>query len=575
MKNEDMGEAENIVSGIINEVIDQISIKDDEITVKPGKLRGTVVETCPICGQHASKQESIKCSTCNSLVHNSCTQLPIYMIHTFNRKKTKKFECEQCTEKVEGISFAEKQQTSARIGENVANHTPEGIVPCPTQSRFSDLEEKVERMYLSLEKFDFVGLSENIDHIFNKLSNSQQNANECLNRLKKLESGMPNTSIQTTSAECTRCDSRLQEDLMAARKDAKSFQASYELLLETIKERDDEIRNFNGWRSKTIDALQEKNNKIVRLNEELKQASEAVPKMMNEISTLTISRDDILKKWEVDKLRMATLEGEVTRLQSNLADTSEQGINERSRQGYNASTETDEDVNDAGEKKDVIILHDSLCRRINESILSREGIQTSKIWAPDLEKMSESLDEMEDSSARVIVLEALTRDLSTLTADQVMEKSREVIEKAKLKADRVVLSSIIRRDDDEQHSAKADIVNGTLKYSYATDEEVLICDNGNLFDPKFRYDKLHLTSHGVAVFATNLKHKIAEGLGIRVQRKERRGDYNQERGRDNRDRGYQSNRYTGGDRYNNRGERGGRNPYGSRWDREEGQWSGW
>ena len=39
------------------------------------------------------------------------------------------------------------------------------------------------------------------------------------------------------------------------------------------------------------------------------------------------------------------------------------------------------------EMERVTILHDSLCKMINNTILSREGIKTKKVWAPDIDKM--------------------------------------------------------------------------------------------------------------------------------------------------------------------------------------------
>ena len=61
-------------------------------------------------------------------------------------------------------------------------------------------------------------------------------------------------------------------------------------------------------------------------------------------------------------------------------------------------------------------------------------------------------------------------------------------------------------------------MNGNLRFTYAGDDNVILCDNRNLFDPKFRYDKIHLTDHGTALFATNLKYKIAEALDIEVKK---------------------------------------------------------
>ena len=62
-----------------------------------------------------------------------------------------------------------------------------------------------------------------------------------------------------------------------------------------------------------------------------------------------------------------------------------------------------------------------------------------------------------------------------------------------------------------------------MKYVYRDDQRILICDNTNLNDSKFRRtDGIHLTDHGTAVLATNLKYKIAESLDVRVIKKDKR-----------------------------------------------------
>ena len=70
--------------------------------------------------------------------------------------------------------------------------------------------------------------------------------------------------------------------------------------------------------------------------------------------------------------------------------------------------------------------------------------------------------------------------------------------------------------------SKAEFINAHIKYKYDRNENIIICDNSNLLDEKFRTaDGIHLTSHGTSVFATNLKYKVAEALGIEVKRKPR------------------------------------------------------
>ena len=50
--------------------------------------------------------------------------------------------------------------------------------------------------------------------------------------------------------------------------------------------------------------------------------------------------------------------------------------------------------------------------------------------------------------------------------------------------------------------------------------KVLVCNNENLRDRKYRInDGIHLTEIGTSRLANNLKYKIAEALGIQVEKK--------------------------------------------------------
>ena len=172
----------------------------------------------------------------------------------------------------------------------------------------------------------------------------------------------------------------------------------------------------------------------------------------------------------------------------------------------------------------VVLLHDSLCKGINDTILRREGIATKKVWAPDLCRMSEAVNSINKTD--VIVIGALTRDLDKKNVDEMNKEIESVIGQALTKAEKVVVSTIVHREDLPNIGAKAELVNAKIKYDFRDNERVIICDNYNMYDRKFRGpDKLHLTDHGTAVLATNLKHKICEALGIQVMKKENRGGY--------------------------------------------------
>ena len=186
----------------------------------------------------------------------------------------------------------------------------------------------------------------------------------------------------------------------------------------------------------------------------------------------------------------------------------------------------EEDEHDEEETTDdVVILHDSMCRSINDTLLSRENVKVAKLWAPDIEHMEEALDRVD---AKVVVLQAFTRDLDKMEVDEMCQKIAGLVSKALTKAEKVVVSSVIRREDIVDIDLKADLVNAYVNLKYKRIENVVICDNYKLYDGRFRkQDKLHLNDDGTRLFASNLKYAIASAVGVHVQ--VRRNNGNEER----------------------------------------------
>ena len=124
------------------------------------------------------------------------------------------------------------------------------------------------------------------------------------------------------------------------------------------------------------------------------------------------------------------------------------------------------------------------------------------------------------------VLQAFTRDLNKMDMDEMNQKIAGLVSKAVTKADKVVLSTIIRREDVEDIDLKADVVNAFMQLKYKRNENVVVCDNYKLYDSQFRKgDKLHLNDDGTPIFASNLKYAIAEACGVRVIQKRRDFEY--------------------------------------------------
>ena len=156
-------------------------------------------------------------------------------------------------------------------------------------------------------------------------------------------------------------------------------------------------------------------------------------------------------------------------------------------------------------------------------------------------KTEEALDE---ANAKVIVLEAWTRDLERLEVEEINQRIVDIVEKALTKAEKVVVSTIINRTDVRDIDLKLNSVNSFINLKYKRNDSVIICDNFKLRNNKFRKkDNLHLNDDGVRLFATNLKYAIAGAIGVRVKQKvvnndTRRDDYDDRRNQRNSYRGW-------------------------------------
>ena len=431
-----------------------------------------------------------------------------------------------------------------------------------------------------LEKFDFSEIAQNLLSLGNTMEKTNTNMNENVSNLKSI---IKNEKI-ACEKENKKCDeversdvTKLREESEMSKKEAMSYQNSYELMTQTVTERDKELKSSRESSEKMSQALQEKDRQIISLDTECKRFKEGCSRDLQEkmalnnelhkqitkleeekresytkIDELTEKYTTIYARWEsyhavneqleihvdslieINKQLQTSLESAVSNNSNTIIQNREILPPEIETKNYNHNNEK------------VVILHDSLCGKINDTILSRERVATKKVWAPDLVQMENKLDEIE--KIEVIVIQALTRDLEGKDVEYMNEGINKVITKALTKAQKVVVSTIIRRDDVKQIGAKAELVNAKLKYKYV-DDDVIICDNQNLYDSKFRLDdSIHLTPHGTSVFATNLKHMIAKALNISVIKKEKsHRNYSDNRG-DNTRRDFFGNGY-----FNDRG----------------------
>ena len=78
--------------------------------------------------------------------------------------------------------------------------------------------------------------------------------------------------------------------------------------------------------------------------------------------------------------------------------------------------------------------------------MGRDDVKVNKVWAPTLEEIQNKVLLMEN--VHTIVVQALTRDLGEMDVEEFLPKLYETVEKCSHKAEKIILSLVVRRYDD-------------------------------------------------------------------------------------------------------------------------------
>ena len=181
--------------------------------------------------------------------------------------------------------------------------------------------------------------------------------------------------------------------------------------------------------------------------------------------------------------------------------------------------------NDSTRSPNVTIFHDSLCHKINDTMMRREDIEITKVWAPTLEETQNKIDEIEPTDR--IVIQGLTRHVPDMSPEDLTILASETVTKCLTKAEKVIICLIIDREDDPEYRAKAEVTNALIKLKFMNSTDVLICSNDNLRERRYKQkrDLLHLTVAGTSRLANNLKYCIAKSLDIEIVKKRNYNNY--------------------------------------------------
>ena len=149
---------------------------------------------------------------------------------------------------------------------------------------------------------------------------------------------------------------------------------------------------------------------------------------------------------------------------------------------------------------------------INDTILSREELTTKKHLTYRLEDIRTSLEKIRQVPQAVVV-HVGTNNLDD-TAEKLVNKIEGIMPNSK-----VIFSNLLVRGDNHQKVIKLQYVNAAINMKHESDHNVSCCMNDNINKTHLASDGVHLTEHGTARLANNIKYAVAKSLNVEVKKK--------------------------------------------------------
>ena len=555
-----------------NEIGPQKAQTDEELT---STLDATISSSCNVCRQVASftrkksGRTALTCFECKSLVHYVCARLPPYELHNYINTK-KRYVCEICSDAPESF-------LTELIGLDIANvqRTPverESILKDP--ERIAQIETKLDGLCETIEKYQISSLADRITTMYQQMSKVNKEFGDNINIMNKTKNALEKICQRQAMPPSGEENGPSNEKLSKLA----------EALGKSVSDKDELISKMAEMKEKHIvridqlhcdkQKLQSEVQRLSKIEEEkatFQSKSEKLEEEVTRLNSVILSiqtgknererdldlqcqnlRQQLDSKTEDVKQLLTAFGG----LQTSITNLADKHTPSNTSNAVN-NTGSPETEADSVPSPKVVLFHDSLCKPINESIMSREKVDVKKVWAPTMAQTRTAVEQLEDTPD-CIVVQGLTRHVEEKDPAEHVNDVGATVEKCLEKVGKVVLSLIVDREDSPVARSRAKAVNGLLYVKYMEEPRVILCEHENLRDSKNRRaDKLHLNDMGTSKLATNLKYKIAEALGVTVVKKPR----NDERGR------YRSNNWNGGGyRHHNRGYTGSREGRGDRYD---------
>ena len=512
--------------------------------------------TCTVCGYLAvyakkrNEKSALCCYECNRLVHFPCSKLPAYMLYKLTTS-AKRYVCEAC---VNTPTLFLQNLIRGDINNTDDNTCKErSLNITEDEGRYERLECKVNNLCTILEKYDIPRVADNVQAVYENLTKLNNNFHENVALLGKAGSSLEKIS---SSNEKNAEDCELKQRLDKCSSEIDALKSAETLLHDSINEKSKIISSLMNDKEKHIKIINEVNTGKQSLLLERGSLENTINDQREEIGRLNAVLSDLKTKSSQREIQLdcqcqsqqTQIEGKQdiinfltqtnTKLQENLTEVLKR--QEEASPVVTTPITGTQNVNvsdtslrqDSHDRPTVVLFHDSLCNKINNTMMSKEKVSITKVWAPTLGETQEKVDDVDRVDR--IVIQGLTREVGDMDTGEYTALTVSTVDKCLTKAEKVIVSLIVDREDDVEIRAKAEAVNAMLKLKYMNNSDVLLCNHDNLRDRRYRQmrDNLHLTDPGTSRLANNFKYKIAESLDIQVVKK-RRSEYTDYRERVN------------------------------------------
>ena len=469
----------NVYHTDVNE--DNNTTKDQEKKVNKKKIRepSSTITTCGSCHHEAIKgKNSLKCSTCLKLSHYECTRLPPYMLYIFNSTK-KQFTCEECA------------STPEEFLRSIINKSIDSTLDIKNIRVNESIELKINDIYDYIEKFNLYNIVQNLNNVNSRII-------ENISKLEKKIIDSEKVSLEINTAS-TITDELLQARIDELMNEIQALKASQKLLMESLDEKDKKIMILYEGKEKRLNCINEKHKMIQNLeienrellafrdddtikeNDLLKGENEAQKQYLRESEAKYFSSleliDALKRQIKEYSNRVDNLKGDLETLREEKAD-----LQTRITVLDQTPLQTPTPFDSSPQHK-VILMHDSMCGKINNTLCSKENVKVEKVWDPHVAKVQEEIENLGDD-IDVIVIHTITNALCDKTVEELINDMSQVVDRGLVKTKKIIISTIINRDDDQTLSAKAAVINANLRLKFMNNPRVIISSNDNLNEKK-------------------------------------------------------------------------------------------